>query len=252
MRAPENLVRPLARTERWIFGPGSARRLAAVRIGLCLALAGRLSRPLYVQVAGQPRALYRPISFMHLFSSMPSASVVRPVQAAAVAASLLAAAGAAVRLTIPIALLGGLFLNGMWASVGQPMHNETLLLLAMVPLLFARCADAWSLHSLRRGRITPDTSPHYGWPVRAGMVVVAGGYFFTGIYKLLASGPAWFTTDNVRWVLYGISAEHRHAIGPAIFLACEDSGWVNAHVLYAEGGYTSAAVTEDRFRPKVD
>ena len=41
-------------------------------------------------------------------------------------------------------------------------------------------------------------------------------------------------------------------VGPAIFLASEDSGWVNAHVLYAEGGYTSAAVTEDRFRPKVE
>src|SRR5438128_683336 len=30
--------------ERWLFAPGSARRLAAVRIGLCVTLAARLAR----------------------------------------------------------------------------------------------------------------------------------------------------------------------------------------------------------------
>ena len=44
----------LGAVERWIFAPGSARRLAGVRIGLCLVLTGRLSRPVYLQVAGQP------------------------------------------------------------------------------------------------------------------------------------------------------------------------------------------------------
>jgi hypothetical protein len=216
MPARDPVARALRRAEDWIFRPGSARRLAAVRIGLCLVLAARLSRPLYLQIAGQPRALYRPISFMHLFSSMPSAGVVLPVQVVAVAACLLAAAGLAVRITLPLAFAGALFLNGMWSSVGQPMHNETLLLLALFPLLFARTPRVWSANS-RRG--APETSVHYGWPVRTGMIVVAAGYFFTGVYKLVFSGPAWVTSDNLRWVMYGISAEHRHAIGPAIFLA---------------------------------
>src|SRR5205085_496819 len=45
------------------------------------------------------------------------------------------------------------------------------------------------------------------------------GYFFTGVYKLAFSGVAWITSDNLRWVMYGISAENPHPIGPAIFLA---------------------------------
>src|SRR5205807_9936322 len=135
MRAREASLGVLGRIEAWIFRPGSPKRLAAVRIGLCLVLAGRLSRPLYVQVAGQPKALYRPISFMHLFHQMPSAKVALTVQVVAVLAALLAPAGLPVRVTIPIAFAGALFLNAMWSSIGQPMHNETLLLLAVAPLL---------------------------------------------------------------------------------------------------------------------
>jgi hypothetical protein len=156
---------------------------------------------------------------MHLFSSMPSDRIVLPVQVLAVAASLLAAAGVAIRLTMPAALLGALFLNGMWSSIGQPMHNETLLLLPIVPLLLSRCADAWSVPARRGGQSAPEPSEHYGWPVRTAMIVVAGGYFFTGVYKLAFSGMAWITNDNLRWVMYGISAENPHPIGPAIFLA---------------------------------
>ena len=91
MRAREAPVAMSAGVERWIFAPGSPKRLAAVRIGLCLLLAARLSRPLYVQVAGQPAALFRPISFMHLFHQMPSASVALSVQVITVLAALLPA-----------------------------------------------------------------------------------------------------------------------------------------------------------------
>src|SRR5712691_6851007 len=61
--ARESLVR---RVEGWLFAPGDPRRLAAVRIGLASVLAIRLSRGIFLKLAGQPRALYRPLSFMHL------------------------------------------------------------------------------------------------------------------------------------------------------------------------------------------
>ncbi len=219
MRAREGLTSAIGRLEAWIFAPGSPRRLAAVRIGLCLLLAGRLSRPLYVQVAGQPRALFRPISFMHLFHQMPSAPVALSVQVASVFAALLAAAGIAIGWTLPAAFAGALFLNGMWSSIGQPMHNETMLLLALVPLLIARSADAWSVPAWRKRTAAPDPSPDYGWPVRTAMIVVASGYFFSGLYKLIFSGIAWVTSDNIRWIMYRISDENPHPIGPALFLA---------------------------------
>ncbi len=228
-----------ARIERWIFQPGSPRRLAGVRIGLCLLLAGRLSRPLYLQLAGQPRALFRPISFMLLFHSMPSAGVIVAVQVLAVGACLLGATGVSVRIAMPVALLGALLLNGMWTSVGQPMHNETLLLLAMVPLVVAPTADAWSVTASRRRVASPGPSVRYGWPVRTAMIVVAGGYFFSGFNKLVFSGPAWALSDNLRWVLYGISDQNPRPIGPAIFVA--------SHPLLAHAAAASALLAELAF-----
>jgi len=209
----------VGRIERWIFQPGSARRLASARIGLCLLLSGRLARPMYLQLAGQPRALFRPISFMRLFPTMPPAGFVLAAQVLAVAACLLGAAGVLVRVTVPVGWLGALLLNGMWTSVGQPMHNETLPLLAMVPLLFASTADAWSVDAWRRRLPSPAPAVRYGWPLRTAMIVVAGGYFFSGFNKLVFSGPAWVLSNNLRWIMYGISDQNPRPIGPAILLA---------------------------------
>jgi 3-oxoacyl-[acyl-carrier protein] reductase len=39
-------------------------------------------------------------------------------------------------------------------------------------------------------------------------------------------------------------------VGPAIFLASEDANFVVGETLYVDGGYTTAAVTEDQFRPE--
>ncbi len=214
-RGPAGLLR---QAEGWILEPGSARSLAALRIGLCLLLAVRLSRSVYVQLAGQPSVLFRPLSFMRLLQAMPSREVVLTIQALAIAASLMAAGGVAARISLPVAWLGAVFLNGMWTSVGQPMHNETLLLLAMVPLLRAPSTDAWSLAAVGRGR-TSGRSVRYGWPVRTSMIVVAGGYFFSGFNKLVFSGPAWVFSDNLRWILYGISDQNRRPIAAALLLA---------------------------------
>ena len=39
-------------------------------------------------------------------------------------------------------------------------------------------------------------------------------------------------------------------VGPAIFLASSEADFITGDILYADGGYTSAAVTEDQFRPE--
>ena len=43
----------------------------------------------------------------------------------------------------------------------------------------------------------------WGWPVRTSIVVVTGIYFLTGFQKVVASGPAWVLSDNLRNVMYG-------------------------------------------------
>lgn len=84
-----------------------------------------------------------------------------------------------------------------------------------------------------------------------------------GAYGIRANALAWgpqsvnnyedeMIAERLRRLPLGRLGNPEDLVGPAIFLASTDAGWVNAHVLYAEGGYTSAAVTEDKFRPKLD
>ena len=199
------MSRLLKRAERWVFAPGSAGRLATLRIGLCSLLALRLSRGIYADLSAQPPSFFRPVSFMHLFSSMPSRGTALAIELIGLTAALMAAIGLRARITLPAAWLSAAFLNGMATSVGKVVHNDVLLLLALVPLLAAPVSDTWALDPARRNPSSTDISARYGWPVRVAMVVVAGGYFFTGLAKLIFSGPAWFSSDNLRWILYAAS-----------------------------------------------
>lgn len=176
----------IARVDTWIFVPGDARRLGAVRGGFCLVLIYRLTRPVYVHLAHQPPALFRPMSFMKAFGSMPGPNVVLGLQVLGVGAAALALIGARARLTLPVAWTCALILGGMTTSTGKVVHNDVLVLLAMVPLLL----------------------PHDdgdGWPLRVAMIVVAGTYFLSGFQKVVNSGPGWVTSGNMRWVLYASS-----------------------------------------------
>ncbi|MGI8427530.1 MAG: hypothetical protein ACR2FO_09195 [Actinomycetota bacterium] len=213
--------RKAAGIHSWIFSVESAERLAALRIGLFLVLAARLSRRLYLELAGQPPALFRPLSFMNMFSSMPQRPVVIVVQILGVGSALMAAAGLFTRLSVPTAWTSAVFLNGMHTSIGKVMHNDVMLLLCVAPLLLAPCADAWSIDARRRGRgmLSPQASVKYGWPIRTAMIVVAGAYFFAGLAKVRNSGPAWAFGDNMRWILYASSDSQPEPNALALFIA---------------------------------
>jgi hypothetical protein len=215
------------RLEGWLFGPERAERLAALRIGLCAILAGRLAFGPYFELADQPRELFRPISFMELLPSMPPGTAVLAVQALGVATAIFAAVGLGTRVTLPLAWACGVFLNGMLTSTGKVVHNDVLLLLCLVPLLAARANDTWSLDAKRdRRRESARMSCRYGWPVRTAAVVCAGAYFCAGLAKLVNSGPAWVTSDNLRWALY---ASGESGIG--LFIA--DRPWLSHAVAAA-------------------
>jgi hypothetical protein len=205
------------RVEEWLFAPGDPRRLAALRIGLGGLLAARLASGPYPELATQPAALFRPISFLRLLDRMPSPEAVAVLQALALGAAVLATVGLLTRVTLPLAWLAALPLVAMTSSLGKVVHNDVLLLLCLVPLLPSRAGAAWSLDA--RLRPVAGRGPAFGWPVRTAMVVVAGAYFCSGLAKLLHAGPAWVASGNLRWVLYASSDSQPEPNPLALFVA---------------------------------
>jgi hypothetical protein len=121
-----------------------------------------------------------------------------------------------------VAWLALLVLGAFHSSAGKIMHNEVLLLLTTVPLLFsapdARIGD-------RR------ESMRWGWPPRAALAVMATVYFLTGVQKMRHTGVSWVLGDNMSWVLYAGAASPR-APFPELTATIAGMHWVT-HVLAA-------------------
>lgn len=199
----------MKRIDAFIFAPENARRLATLRIGLFALLALRMTITDFAFVADQPKALFDPVSLFHLLGQMPSSGVVHVVQPIAVVAALLAAAGLWPRLTFPLAFAAAVFLELMLNATGKIVHNEVVLILSLIPLLAVPTAACrtWTITDLLRRRSTSPApeGPAYGWPIRMAMVIVGLAYLIAGLQKLRYSGVDWFTTDNLRYVLWSSS-----------------------------------------------
>jgi hypothetical protein len=151
---------------------------------------------------------------------MPSLGVIVAVQVAGVAAALLAAVGWRERWTFAAAWASLLVLGGLRASRGKVMHNDVLLLLVGFVVVLAPVG--WRALDRRRRASA-------GWPVQTALLVVGGAYFLTGFQKLVASGPAWVLSDNLRVVMYRAASSGKAPTdGVALFIA--DRPWV-AHVV---------------------
>jgi hypothetical protein len=223
----------LRRADAFVFAPEDARRLAAVRIGLSCLLALRLAIANYGAVAARRAALFKPVSYMRLFERMPSHEVAITLQICGVVLALAAAAGLALRASLPLAFACSLVLNGMLNSAGRVIVGDAVLTLCVFALLAsgAAASEAWTIRepvrrALRTFRrrpapkppIAPNPTPsgeRYGWPIRTAMIAIALAYFFAGVQKWRYSGLPWVTSDNLRWILYGQS----HPNGLALFVA---------------------------------
>jgi hypothetical protein len=224
------------RLDAWVFAAEDARRLGAVRIGLCGLLALRLSITNYARVAGQPRALFQPLSYMRLFERMPSPGVATAIQICGIVAALIAMAGLAVMVSLPLAFVSSLVLNGMLNSTGRLIVGDAVLTLCLFLLLACggAASEAWSMREplgrvvrVRR-KTAPDRSnalrpapsgTRYGWPIRTAMLAIVLAYFFAGVQKWRYSGLPWVTSDNLRWILYAGSDSQSHPNSLALFIA---------------------------------
>lgn len=102
-----------------------------------------------------------------------------------------------------------------------------------------------------------------GWcTTRAGVdsmtraVAQALGYYGVNVNALVHGGLEMFSygeeeaAERRRRIPFGRLGKPEDLIGGAIFLATEDSNFITGENLYVDGGYTTAAVTEDQFRPE--
>jgi hypothetical protein len=182
------------RLDRWLFASEPAGRVRAMRAAIAGLLLFRLATGPYGDLAGQPAALFRPVWLLAWLDRMPSFGVLVGLQVAGGVAAGLAILGWRERGTFVVAWSSLLVLDGCWASRGKIQHNDLPLLLVAGVLAVAPMGIHWI--DERRG-------PAWGWPVRTSILVVTGIYFLTGFQKVVASGPAWVFSDNLRNVMYG-------------------------------------------------
>jgi len=220
VRQAENLVR---RADGWVFAHEDGRRLAAIRIGICALLALRLAIADYGGTVRHATA-FQPHFYMDVFEQMPSLEVATILQICGIVASLAAMVGLALRVSVPLAVVCSLILDGMVNSVGRVIVGDALLMLCMLVLLASGAAagEAWSIrgrvHRAPKPAIVPRSASigtRYGWPIRTAMIACALAYFFAGVQKWRYSGLPWVTSDNLRWIL----DSQAHPDGLAQFIA---------------------------------
>jgi hypothetical protein len=184
----------MATLDRWLFEPETAGRVRMMRLLLAILIGFRLATGPHRGLAGQPAALFRPVWFLSWMEQMPSVEVLVAIQVVGVLGAIAAIVGWRERGTFLLAWSSLLVLAALRASRGKVSHNDLLLLL--VAGVLAAAPVGLRLFDPRR-------SPAWGWPVRASLLVVTGAYFLTGFQKMVASGPAWVLSDNMRNVMYG-------------------------------------------------
>lgn len=187
-------------TRPTLFERATARRLRLTRVAFAVLIGLRIALGPYAALADQPAALWRPVSFLRWLGvdAMPGVEFIVAVQvvgglaAAAAVGSFRWAMPAMTRSAFAAAWLALLVLAGLRTSTGKLLHNDVLLLIATIPLLFA---DApMPEDDARHGR-------RYGWPLGVGLAAVCIAYFAAGVAKLRHSGLVWVTGDNMRYVM---------------------------------------------------
>ena len=171
---------------------------AWARAILAVTIAFRLLIEPYYKFADQPDPLFFGAYAVRWLGSMPPVGVVIGLQVLGVVAAVACIAGKAPRAAFLVAWGCLLVLGGIRGSVGKILHNDVMLLLACVPVLFSPVGTR--IGSLARGVA-------FGWPRRGALLIASAVYCMTGVQKLRHSGLDWVMSKNLRWVLYNGAAD---------------------------------------------
>lgn len=153
-----------------------------------------------VWYASVPSALrVAPPGWGSLASFIPlSEPVARVLLGLFVVSSGLAIVGWKTRCATAVALVTGFYVLGVPQFFGKINHNHHLLWF-MALLAASPSGDALSLDARGAPKVA---SVKHGFPLRVAWVLLGFVYFFPGIWKLFAVGPAWALSDNVKYMMY--------------------------------------------------
>lgn len=125
--------------------------------------------------------------------SPSSAEALRAVVLGCAASGML---GLFSRASFAAVTLAGVILWAQAMTLGSAVHMHHLLWFSAL-LAASPCGDALSLDRRLFARRAAPPCAAYGVPLRAAWLLVGAVYFFPGLWKLLSSGAAWVTTDNL-------------------------------------------------------
>lgn len=193
------------RVDRWIFADGDLDRLLLVRRLLAVLMTVRVLTWRYHDYAELPQSLVHPVWYWSWSSTMPPVGVMLVIQVIGVAAGVAVLMGRRANQAFVVLWCCFVALAGLRAGLGKVLHNDALPILAIIPFLWP-IAD----RAVQRGSGAPQDEPAgqtAGWQIRSAQLVVATIYTLTGVQKLRHSGPDWFLTDNMAWIMSSVSGD---------------------------------------------
>lgn len=132
-------------------------------------------------------------------------------------------------------------------AIGKEMaragHGKIINLSSIVGRIGSGGAVGWGADRGGIDSMTAAIAQAIG-PYGINVVALARGATDTTVY------PKDAIDDRLRRMAFGRLGRESDIIGPAVFLATDDAGWITGSVVYCDGGYVTAAATDAADRPK--
>ena len=204
----------IAAWDRFWFGPGSPRNLAAARITFAAySLWVLLSRNL-AEMSGLPSVFWSQVeaSARWRYLVFPGHPGLERLLLWVTAIALLGAmVGVLPRFCCFVSGLLLYHLAPLESLIWIPhpyARGLTISVIALLTLSFSPCGDCWTLLPLRRDKLAAESSD-YTWPLRLLQLYLVQIYFFSGYAKVLVVGWKWASAANIRnWMLWCTQNEY--------------------------------------------
>jgi hypothetical protein len=203
--SPDALARLAARVDRYFFRPTAPFDLGICRILFFLGVM-TFNIPRGVASWGNvSRLFWRPVWLFKTFHLPLFTSAHLQIFVTVWGISLaLSCIGLFTRVGTIVAVVMGTYLLGLPHNFGKVSHGDPILIFIMLFFAISRCGDAFSIDALirrKRRKPKPHRSGEYTWPIRMAWIMLSIVFCAAGATKLIRSGTAWITSDNLQMLL---------------------------------------------------